>query len=216
MALLHQAQLNPSKLQLLGEWMPTQPWFVGEVSAELVNVAAFRFDDPAGEVGIETILVSADGGPIMQVPLTYRAAPLEGAEVSLIRTMEHSVLGKRWVYDGVADPVYLQATATAALNGGHQAELVVDTEGSHTVREPNARVAGSGTGTKKVATPSIQEVTIGQDGSVTIVDAGALHVRIQRVVGGDSLRRDESHESVLLATWTGSDVAQELVTVALG
>lgn len=215
MAILHHAELTPSKLQLLGEWMPTQPWFAGDISSELVNVAAFRFDDPAGEVGVETILVSADGGPIMQVPLTYRGAPLEGAESALIRTMEHSVLGKRWVYDGIADPVYLQTVATVALNGGHEAEQLVESVQGRTLREPNARVSGSGSSARKVKLPSPADVTIGQDGSVTIVDSGALHVRIQRVVGGDSLRTDASHESALLGTWTGSDSPQELVAVAL-
>ena len=41
------------------------------------------------------------------MPVTYRDAPLPGADAWLIGTMDHSVLGKRWVYDGVGDPVYL-------------------------------------------------------------------------------------------------------------
>lgn len=39
------------------------------------------------------------------VPLSYRAAPLEGAEHALIGTMQHGVPGKRWAYDGCHDPV---------------------------------------------------------------------------------------------------------------
>lgn len=216
MAILHQAQLTPSKLELLSGWLPAQPWFVGEADAEFVNVAAFRFDDPEGEVGVETILVRAGDGPTLQVPLTYRGAPLAGAETSLIGTMEHSALGKRWVYDGIGDPVYLQTTATAALNGGHHAELFVEAEGGRVQRTPNALVSGSGTSTDEADTPSVTDVVTSQEGTLTIVEAGELHVRIQRVVGGDMLRRKESNASALLATWAGSDVPQELVVVAMG
>src|SRR5215213_286445 len=106
MALLHQAELRPSKLELLAAWLPTREWHRGPLTAGLTRVAAYRFDDPAGEVGIETMLVRAGNGPLVQAPLTYRGAPMEGAERWLIGTMEHSVLVSRWVYDGCGDPVY--------------------------------------------------------------------------------------------------------------
>ena len=216
MALLHQAQLHPSKLELLSEWVPTREWFAGDARAEFNNVASYRFDDPAGEVGVETILVRAGDGPTMQIPLTYRGAPLEGAEGSLIGTMEHSVLGKRWVYDGAGDPVYLQTVATAALNGGHQAELVVDADGGREVREPNARVVGSGTNSAIIATPSVSVVTSRQEGTITIVDADELRIRIQRVIDGDSLSQVHTRESALRGTWTDSPAEQELVLASFG
>ena len=84
MALLHQAELVPTKLELLAAWLPGRPWYQ-EQAGELARTAAYRFDDPAGEVGIDTILVSAGDGPVYQVPLTYRGAPLDGADgLSLI------------------------------------------------------------------------------------------------------------------------------------
>lgn len=52
------------------------------------------------------MLVSADGGPVYQVPLTHRGAPPDGADKWLIGTMDHSVLGPRWVYDARGAPVY--------------------------------------------------------------------------------------------------------------
>ena len=70
---------------------------------------SWRLDDPAGQVGIETLLVVDEGGDVpvvYQVPLTYRGAPLEDAQNALVGTMQHSVLGRRWVYDGPQDPVY--------------------------------------------------------------------------------------------------------------
>lgn len=98
------ATLTPNKLELLKAWLPGQPWFSGD-AADLVLAGQFRFVDPAGEVGIQVMLVTS-GGVLYHVPVTYRGAPLEGAEAALIGTMDHSVLGKRWTYDALVDPVY--------------------------------------------------------------------------------------------------------------
>jgi hypothetical protein len=81
------------------------------------KVADYRFDDPAGEVGVETILWRTDRGAILQTPLTYRAAPLADAETHLIGTSEHSVLGRRWVYDGCGDHVWAATLAETILTG---------------------------------------------------------------------------------------------------
>src|SRR5699024_7591297 len=112
-------KLSPSKSELLQKWLPSQPWFRGDAST-LVRLGAFRFDDPAGEVGIETHILAVEG-VAYQVPLTYRGAPLEDAEDFLVTTMEHSVLGTRWVYDATGDPVYLHELAAAILAGKPQA-----------------------------------------------------------------------------------------------
>lgn len=225
MALLHQAQLHPSKLELLSEWVSTRDWFVGDADAEFINVAAYRFDDPKGEVGVETILVRAGDGPTFQVPLTYRGAPLEGAESSLIGTMEHSVLGKRWVYDAVGDPVYLQTVATAALNGGHQAELVVATDAGRVVREPNAVVSGSGNSIATVELPSVHDIVVTQEGGLTDVVSGPLHLRVLRVIAspestddlGVSPANSDStlHTGTLNGTWTESPHERKLVAASL-
>ena len=154
MALLHQATVTPSKLELVRDWLPSQPWFVGEKGATLEPIAAYRFDDPDGEVGVETLLTATSDGVVFQVPVTYRGAPLEGAEHWLIGTMEHSVLGSRWVYDGLGDPVYLATVAHAVRTGGHQADLLVEIDGEMITREPTARVQGSGSGSES-ATVSV-------------------------------------------------------------
>jgi hypothetical protein len=91
-------------------------------------VAGFRFDDPAGEVGIETMLVSADGEIVYQVPLSYRGAPLPDRDAWLIGTSEHSVLGRRWIYDACGDPVYAAALAGVILAGTGQAEELVESQ----------------------------------------------------------------------------------------
>src|SRR6185312_1840324 len=119
MGIVYAAQLKPSKMELVGAWLPKQAWFEGDAS-ELVRLGSFRFDDPAGEVGIETHIVGA-GDEVYQVPLTYRGAPLAGAEAFLVGTIEHSVLGCRWVYDAAGDPVYAADLAAALLAAKPQA-----------------------------------------------------------------------------------------------
>jgi hypothetical protein len=52
---------------------------------------------------------------------TYRGAPLEGDEARLVSTMDHSELGRRWVYDGTTDPVALDCFRRAVLGEQHQA-----------------------------------------------------------------------------------------------
>lgn len=176
MALLHRAELRPSKLDLLAAWLPGRPWFAGEAGAEVTRVAAYRFDDPAGEVGIETILVRAGDGPVLQVPLTYRAAPLAGADRWLVGTTEHSVLGPRWVYDACADPVYPPALAAAVLADAGQAEEYFEVDGRREVRAPSMTLAGARTGTPP-ALDTIDEVV---DGDPTLIRAGGIELAVVR------------------------------------
>jgi hypothetical protein len=217
MALLYKADLTPTKIDLLTGWAPEQPWFEGDAAVTLTNVAAYRFDDPAGEVGIETILVRAGTGPLLQVPVTYRDAPLDGANASLIGTTEHSVLGKRWVYDAVGDPVYVAAVASAALSGGRQAELVVEIDGERVVREPTAVVAGSGTEGEGVTPPAVAEIGIRAEQGATVVEAGPLRLVVARHLGDDDVLVGRTpaaavHE-VLAGTWPEQPTLRVLVLV---
>ena len=138
MALLHATDLTPSKLELLAEWLPRQPWFAG---GELEQVGSFRLDDPAGEVGIEGLIVRADDRTY-HVPMTYRAAPLDGGR--LVGTMVHGVLGDRWAYDAASDPVYATVLGETILTGGRQADLVRDNGTTTEPVEPSVTVQGSG------------------------------------------------------------------------
>ncbi|MDI9894703.1 hypothetical protein QM797_08185 [Rhodococcus sp. IEGM 1381] len=178
MSIIHRATLVPSKLDAIAAWIPTQDWSAGRDITNLEAVGAYRFDDPAGVVGVETHLVRSASGTVFQVPLTYRNAPLNGAEAYFVATMEHSVLGTRWVYDGVGDPLYVAVTTAAIVDGAEQAELVVHSpDGSRTVRESTTRVRG--TGRHSSATPR-------------------LHVR--RVI--DSTATELPH---LFGTWPGQE-----------
>jgi hypothetical protein len=107
------ATLIPHFREFLPAWVADQPWYSG--TGELRPTGFFRFEDPAGEVGVETHLLH-DGQAVYQVPLTYRHAPLAGG--SLVRTAEHSVLGTRWIYDAVTDPVWIAAILDLVATGG--------------------------------------------------------------------------------------------------
>lgn len=151
MAVIHNTTLSPTKLELLATWLPTRPWYLGTAEVpELAKAGGFRLDDPRGEVGIEFMVVTDTSGdrPVAyHVPLTYRGAPLDGAERALIGTTEHGVLGTRWVYDGVEDPVLVkQLLALLEGRAEPQAQSVTDT--------PD---------------PSVTTEFTGEDGSVTEV-----------------------------------------------
>lgn len=181
MALIHRATLSPTKLELLTAWLPSRPWFTG--GADLRQLGAYRFDDPAGEVGIEALLPQAGDGLVLHVPLTYRGAPLAGAEEFLIGTAEHSVLGTRWVYDGCGDPVWATAMATTVLTGGTQAEEFVDVGGRLEPRDATARVVGSGTAGTQVE--PIHAVSCHDEGLTTVIRADVLELVVVRVVGAE-------------------------------
>lgn len=141
MAILHQATLTPTKPEALAAWLPHQPW--APDGGELELVGAFRFDDPDGEVGLEVHLARLDG-VLLQAPLSYRAAPLEGAEAHLVTTMEHTALGRRWVYDALGDPAFTTMLAAAALTGTGQAVALVEADGRQVVVPSAIRLGGGG------------------------------------------------------------------------
>ncbi|MFG2041895.1 hypothetical protein [Dactylosporangium sp. NPDC048998] len=195
MALLYRADLSPSKLELLAAWLPKQSWYRGPAAPEPERVTAFRFDDPDGEVGIETIVVRVGDGPLLQTPLTYRAAPLPGAEAWLLGTTEHSVLGTRWVYDACGDPVYAAALTAAVLTGGGQAEEMIDMgDGRLERREPHAVAKGSGTAASLPATKMKILSVDGGDPAVIVTDA--VELTALRTLGGTA-----PGDLTLTATW---------------
>jgi hypothetical protein len=109
------ATLTPHFRDFLPPWVALQPWYVGSGVPSLRPVGYYRFEDPAGEVGVETHLL-ADGATLYQIPLTYRGAPREAGR--LIATAEHSVLGRRWIYDAETDSVWTGQLLRIVLAGG--------------------------------------------------------------------------------------------------
>lgn len=202
MALLHRAEITPTKVDLLAAWLPGLPWYEEESAAGLARVASFRFDDPAGAVGVETVLVAVGDGPVYQVPLTYRGAPLDGGDEWLIGTVEHSVLGRRWVYDACGDPVYAAALAGAVLANTGQADEYVDGEPQR--REPSMTITGSGVPDATV--PSVGAVVRVEQADPTIVVTDTVELVVVRRLQGIDARPG----ATLTGTWPGRATPQPL------
>ncbi|NHC14270.1 CG0192-related protein [Motilibacter deserti] len=202
MALIHKAELHPTKLELLAAWLPTRPWSRGAGNG-LERVGAYRFDDPDGEVGIETFLVRGGEGPTLQVPLTYRGAPLEDAQEWLVGTTEHSVLGTRWVYDAAHDPVYAAALARTVLTGGTEAVEYYEVDGRQEARASLASVRGSGAPGTPVGSQPLASV---DDADPTVLRVAGTELAVLRVVGpGGTSAAPAGAGPVLTGTWAGQE-----------
>lgn len=148
MALFHRATITPTKAELIGDWAPTRPW--GPAAGDQIDViGSYRFDDPEGRVGMETHIVTA-GDALLQVPLTYRDEPLDGADDGLITEMQHSVLGTRWVYDGLRDPRFVLVLAGVSMTGQGEALGMAEYEGRWYIAPTNVRIQGGGWTTERV------------------------------------------------------------------
>jgi len=217
MALLYDAVLRPTKTEIISAWTEAQPWFTGDAGTEVTRVASYRFDDPDGEVGIETLLVRAGTGPLLQVALTYRGAPLAGAEAWLIGIMSHSVLGDRWIYDAVGDPVYLAAIAATACTGAQEAEQFMVHGDDRVPVVLTAEVRGSGTAGSPVPPVGSPIVTSDEPG-VTVATAGSLRIVLVRELGASIGARaatpDAAASATISGTWIDQPAPHILLTVA--
>ncbi|MDX3634148.1 1,4-alpha-glucan branching protein [Streptomyces europaeiscabiei] len=183
MAVIHQTTLKPTKLELLTSWLPIRPWYAGGPAAPVLTKAGgFRLDDPEGEVGIEFMVATDTSGPTpvhYLAPLTYRGAPLPDAEHALIGTMEHGVLGRRWVYDGVQDPVLL-ARLLALFEGRAepQAQSLTDTPDHEVTRSYMGEGPLSAATLTTTDTPEATELLLRPEGTVLhlnrVLHPGAL------------------------------------------
>lgn len=198
MSFIHHTTMTPTKLELVGSWLPHQPWFQGRADRlQLSRVGGFRLDDPAGEVGLEFMAVrdtSGDTPLTYHLPMAYRGAPLSGAEDALIGTGEHGVLGKRWFYDGVHDPVLVaQLFALLAGEAEPQAQRVSDTPDPSVVAE----LSLSGL----MAASAVLSVTNDVDGTDLLTDAGAT-VRVCRILQPEAAAAPSGH---VTTTWQAAD-----------
>ncbi|MET7735612.1 1,4-alpha-glucan branching protein [Streptomyces sp. NPDC005402] len=204
MAIIHNTTLKPTKLELLTTWLPTRPWYAGSGTPELAKAGGFRLDDPEGEVGIEFMVAVDSSGPepvAYPTPLTYRAAPLPGAEHALVGTMEHGVLGTRWAYDGSHDPV-LRAELLALFEGRARAmaQSISDT--------PDHEVTHAYTGPGLPTGPA--EVTDDRDGTALSLPGGTV-LRLHRHVRATAPEGAAGHVS---GAWDAPDGTRARVVFA--
>ncbi|NKR67094.1 hypothetical protein GS536_03000 [Rhodococcus hoagii] len=148
MALLYAAQLSPPS-RLIAAWLPSSPYYDG-ASPAIEPIGAYRFDDPDGEVGIEVHLVRTPTARSGRCRWTYRAAPLPAPPAG---EMEHSVLGRRYVYDATTDPVFVQQLLDAVHGGRHEADQFVHVDDAEPRKIDNSAHAW-GTASQMPRSPS--------------------------------------------------------------
>ncbi|MCF2573061.1 maltokinase N-terminal cap-like domain-containing protein [Brevibacterium sp. UCMA 11754] len=191
MADIYKAELNPGKLDVISAWLTKQAWAAeADVAPDsLQKVTSYRLDDPEGKVGAEIHIVAA-GDRVFQVPLTYRGAELAGADKHLIATIEHSILGKRWVYAGMGDPLFRQRLDhTIATAGTSAKQYRVDDEGNR-----------------------IEEITDVAHAWGTGPLAGAEDVQVLYELNLDS-PAEGSDAGLLLGRWSGQESAVVLAVM---
>jgi len=191
MAIIHSTTLSPTKLELLASWLPAQPWYLDQGrEPDLARAGGFRLDDPQGEVGIEFMVVTDGPGEragTYLVPMTYRASALASADGALIGTAEHGVLGRRWIYDGVHDPV-LVAQLVALIQGDAepQAQSMSNTPDPTVISEPVTSGSLTAVGSEVANEPSgttLRVTTAGADG----VRGGQLVIQVSRILQPDGV-----------------------------
>ncbi|MBT2513353.1 1,4-alpha-glucan branching enzyme [Arthrobacter sp. ISL-30] len=135
--------------ELLRRWLPNQRWFpVKNDDFTLESRGAFQLSDETGEARLVVRLleigyVKADGtshSDLLQVPLSFRGAPLPGAENALVAEAEvpDSLTGvpagnsdALWIYDAVHDSAFVAAwlnlmrSEAATLDGNAHGHVVV-------------------------------------------------------------------------------------------
>jgi hypothetical protein len=120
------------------------------------------------------------------VPMTYRAAALAGADAALIGTSEHGVLGRRWIYDGVHDPVLVgQLIALIQGDAEPQAQSVSNTADPTVASQPVAN--GSLTTIRSAVAANGPAATQlrAETASATGAPGGELIVRLNRLLQPD-------------------------------
>jgi Maltokinase N-terminal cap domain len=197
MATIHATTMAPTKLELLAGWLPRQPWYRGGGPPSLSKAGGFRLDDPAGEVGIEFMFVADADGASYHVPVTYRGAPLAGAEEGLIGTSEHGVLGTRWIHDAAHDPI-----AVAVLLDFLRGDTVAQHQSTSDTPDPSVVARWDGTGRPTAADPSRVESDRGRT-SVALTGDHALD--IVRVLVPAEPAGAETGLGRVEADWTGRD-----------
>ncbi len=204
MALFHAATIVPSKEQIINDWVPLQSW-APPAGTPITIIGSYRFDDPEGKVGMETFLASA-GDQVLQVPVTYRDTPLEGADDALISTMEHSALGTRWVYDGLRDPRFVLMLAAGAMTGQGEALGMAVYDGQWYIAPSGVRIQGGGWSLERVPVDGFTSANVG-DAVVTFANE-----RLELTVFRQPQQRTRPLIG-LTATWIGHPEAVVLAEV---
>jgi hypothetical protein len=148
----------------------------------------------------------------MQVPLTYRDEPLDTAADALITEMRHSVLGNRWVYDGLRDPLFVVMLAGVAMTGQGEALGMAVYDGRWYIAPSNVRIRGGGWTQERVPVDGFELASDEANASVLRNDRFELTVFRRPVPGPDpaiglTATWDDDNDAVVLAEVRERDAA---------
>lgn len=153
------------------------------------------------------VFAVAVAGALYNVPLTYRAAPSPELAGSLIGVMDHSVLGPRYVYDGLGDDRFITVLAGVAACGYGQALGFAEHEGRWFAVPDKMLVRGAASIPGRVAVDGFVIESSDADQVVLTND------RLQMTV----FRRLETRPAPLVgltATWPGQPDPVALVSIS--
>lgn len=207
MAIIHKATLSPSKLELLQAYLANDANLGKQATGDLAAVGAYRFDDPAGQVGIESHILRSPDGALLHLPLVYRNERWDGADQWSVGTMQHSVLGERWVYEASIDPIYVRELVRTIVQGGTGVDEMVETDDGPVARDPSVRVVGSGSA--GAGLPTIDDLVVERLQATTSIRCGDLEVVVQNVLAPAA-----SSGLDLRGTWSGQSEPMGLAHIA--
>lgn len=122
-SIIENAVLKPTKREVAEQWL-----------GYFEHIGSYRFVDPDGQVGIESLIGFDLDRRLVQMPVTYRSAEFDAEHT--LTTMDHSVLGTRYVSNAMGDPVAVREYIRVILeadNGAQRSDgkvSVLDVRGS--------------------------------------------------------------------------------------
>lgn len=103
-AQIYDAILNPTKQEVAARF-----------GALVTLLGSYRLADTDDEVGIEIYVGRDIEGRLVQMPVSYRSAEVDPG--ATLGTLEHSVLGTRWVSNALGDPVAVREFIRTIVQG---------------------------------------------------------------------------------------------------
>lgn len=104
-AIMYDTTVVPSKQEIARSW-------AGSVTLK----GSYRLVDTVdGEVGVEVLIATDLDERLVQIPFSYRSAEIDPTHT--LATLEHGVLGTRWVSNALGDPVAVREFIRTILSG---------------------------------------------------------------------------------------------------
>ncbi len=104
-AKMYDTTVVPSKEDIARAW-------AGSVNLK----GSYRLVDTVdGEVGIEVLIATDLDGRMIQIPFSYRSEEINPEQT--LSSVDHGVLGKRWVTNALGDPVAVREIIRTILTG---------------------------------------------------------------------------------------------------